>query len=189
MLLLQIGELGHGTFGVVVKALDLREKPSREVAIKLLSRGPFVSTTPSCALARLAIKPHKPIFKLSCSPGCAAAGTVTLASKFYCLLVKVMMFYVFLQIKNYKTYVKREIDNQSRLRHPLIVSIQEVLYCSTAWLRAGVLLHVTCLEEGCSGLHSVHTVCISPGSWRVNNGRDRGMLSCTGQRVPCMRPP
>lgn len=68
---IQIGELGHGTFGVVVKALDLRERPPREVAIKLLTRGSF--------------------------------------------------------IKNYKTYVKREIDNQSRLRHPLIVSIQEVL--------------------------------------------------------------
>ena len=66
----QVGELGHGTFGVVVKALDMRERPPREVAIKLLSRGNF--------------------------------------------------------IKQYKTYVKREIDNQSRLRHPLIVSIQEV---------------------------------------------------------------
>ena len=32
----------------------------------------------------------------------------------------------FLQIKNYKTYVKREIQNQSSLRHPLIVSIREV---------------------------------------------------------------
>ncbi|KAK9795493.1 hypothetical protein WJX73_006956 [Symbiochloris irregularis] len=67
---MQVGELGHGTFGVVVKAIDLRERPPREVAIKLLSRGNF--------------------------------------------------------IKQYKTYVKREIDNQSRLRHPLIVSIQEV---------------------------------------------------------------
>ena len=40
---LQVGELGHGSFGVVVKALDMREKPPREVAIKLLSRGNFVS--------------------------------------------------------------------------------------------------------------------------------------------------
>ena len=31
-----------------------------------------------------------------------------------------------MQIKNYKTYVKREIQNQSSLRHPLIVCIREV---------------------------------------------------------------
>ncbi len=35
---------------------------------------------------------------------------------------------VALQIKNYKTYVKREIQNQSLLRHPLIVSIREVCH-------------------------------------------------------------
>ena len=68
--LLQTGELGQGTFGVVIKALDLRTQPPVEVAIKLLPRGDFV--------------------------------------------------------KNYKTYVKREIQNQSGLRHPLIVSIKEV---------------------------------------------------------------
>ena len=67
---LQTGELGQGTFGVVIKALDLRTQPPVEVAIKLLPRGDFV--------------------------------------------------------KNYKTYVKREIQNQSGLRHPLIVSIKEV---------------------------------------------------------------
>ena len=67
---LQTGELGQGTFGVVIKALDLRTHPPVEVAIKLLPRGDFV--------------------------------------------------------KNYKTYVKREIQNQSGLRHPLIVSIKEV---------------------------------------------------------------
>lgn len=37
---------------------------------------------------------------------------------------------VTLQIKNYKTYVKREIQNQSLLRHPLIVSIREVCHTS-----------------------------------------------------------
>ena len=37
---------------------------------------------------------------------------------------------VALQIKNYKTYVKREIQNQSLLRHPLIVSIREVCHNS-----------------------------------------------------------
>ena len=31
-----------------------------------------------------------------------------------------------LQVKSYKTYVKREIENQSRLRHPLIITIKEV---------------------------------------------------------------
>ena len=30
------------------------------------------------------------------------------------------------QVKDYKNYVKREIENQSRLRHPLIIFIQEV---------------------------------------------------------------
>ncbi|DBB15364.1 TPA: hypothetical protein ACH3X3_003607 [Trebouxia sp. C0006] len=66
----QLAELGHGTFGMVVKALDIRTVPPSEVAIKMLPRGDF--------------------------------------------------------IKNYKTYVKREIQNQSLLRHPLIVSIREV---------------------------------------------------------------
>ena len=42
------------------------------------------------------------------------------------------------QIKNYKTYVKREIDNQSRLRHPLIVSIQEVSSAPPAPLMPGL---------------------------------------------------
>ena len=32
-----------------------------------------------------------------------------------------------LQVKNYKVYVRREIENQSSLRHPLIVSLREVL--------------------------------------------------------------
>ena len=40
----QIAELGHGTFGMVVKALDIRTKPPTEVAIKMLPRGDFVST-------------------------------------------------------------------------------------------------------------------------------------------------
>lgn len=66
----QNGFLGQGTFGIVVKALDLRTEPPLEVAIKLLPRGDIV--------------------------------------------------------KSYKTYVKREIENQSRLRHPLIITIKEV---------------------------------------------------------------
>lgn len=66
----QICLLGQGTFGIVVKAMDLRTDPSLEVAIKLLPRGDIV--------------------------------------------------------KSYKTYVKREIENQSRLRHPLIITIKEV---------------------------------------------------------------
>lgn len=41
---LQIAELGHGTFGMVVKALDIRTVPPTEVAIKMLPRGDFVST-------------------------------------------------------------------------------------------------------------------------------------------------
>ena len=39
---LQTAELGHGTFGMVVKALDIRTKPPTEVAIKMLPRGDFV---------------------------------------------------------------------------------------------------------------------------------------------------
>ena len=38
----QTGSLGHGTFGIVIKALDLRSEPPTEVAIKLLPRGDFV---------------------------------------------------------------------------------------------------------------------------------------------------
>lgn len=40
---MQIAELGHGTFGMVVKALDIRTTPHTEVAIKMLPRGDFVS--------------------------------------------------------------------------------------------------------------------------------------------------
>ncbi|KAK9918091.1 hypothetical protein WJX75_001144 [Coccomyxa subellipsoidea] len=71
----QIGCLGHGTFGIVIKALDLRSDPPTEVAIKLLPRGDFV--------------------------------------------------------KNYQLYVRREIQNQSSLRHPLIVSLREVFLTPT----------------------------------------------------------
>ena len=39
----QSGLLGQGTFGIVVKALDLRTNPPLEVAIKLLPRGDIVS--------------------------------------------------------------------------------------------------------------------------------------------------
>ena len=39
---LQTGSLGQGTFGIVIKALDLRSDPPTEVAIKLLPRGDFV---------------------------------------------------------------------------------------------------------------------------------------------------
>ena len=38
----QIRVLGQGTFGVVVKALDLRQQPPVVVAIKLLRRGEFI---------------------------------------------------------------------------------------------------------------------------------------------------
>ncbi|KAK9803878.1 hypothetical protein WJX72_001318 [[Myrmecia] bisecta] len=69
----QICQLGQGTFGVVVKALDLRT--NQEVAVKLLPRGDFV--------------------------------------------------------RNYKTYVKREIQHHSSLRHPLIVSLKEVFLTPT----------------------------------------------------------
>lgn len=38
----QIAELGHGTFGIVIKAWDMRTQPPTEVAIKMLPRGDFV---------------------------------------------------------------------------------------------------------------------------------------------------
>ena len=40
-----------------------------------------------------------------------------------------------LQVKNFKTYVKREIVHQSSLKHPFIVSLKEVrtLFASTAY--------------------------------------------------------
>lgn len=33
-----------------------------------------------------------------------------------------------LQVKNFKTYVKREIVHQSSLKHPFIVSLKEVIH-------------------------------------------------------------
>ena len=42
--LLQSCLLGQGTFGIVVKALDLRCDSPQEVAIKLLPRGDVVSS-------------------------------------------------------------------------------------------------------------------------------------------------
>ena len=40
------------------------------------------------------------------------------------------------QVRNYRQYVKREIQNQSSLRHPLIVSLREARRptdCHCAW--------------------------------------------------------
>ena len=48
----QTGSLGHGTFGIVIKALDLRSEPPTEVAIKLLPRGDFVRPLPSPPLRK-----------------------------------------------------------------------------------------------------------------------------------------
>ena len=105
--------LGQGTFGVVVKSLDLRCNPPQEVAIKLLPRGDIVSS-----------------------------GQLTLA-----LLVEgaalptAIQFQPVIQVKSYKTYVKREIENQSRLRHPLIITIKEVRSATDTVLSAS-LAHV-----------------------------------------------
>ena len=99
---LQTGELGQGTFGVVIKALDLRTQPPVEVAIKLLPRGDFV--------------------------------------------------------KNYKTYVKREIQNQSGLRHPLIVSIKEVSAVQSLTQQGSASRRTTLADT----LHSPPTLCAIP---------------------------
>ncbi|GAB4818130.1 hypothetical protein N2152v2_005176 [Parachlorella kessleri] len=72
----QTGLLGEGSFGRVLRAVDLRStQQPLEVAIKLLPRGDFV--------------------------------------------------------KNYKTYVKREIVHQSSLKHPLIINLKEVFLTPT----------------------------------------------------------
>ena len=42
---LQVSELGQGTFGTVILALDMRHNPPQEIAIKLLPRGKFVRPT------------------------------------------------------------------------------------------------------------------------------------------------
>lgn len=99
--LVQCGLLGQGTFGIVVKALDLRSSPPPEVAIKLLPRGDIVSSFSLLSLpssSSVAVLPRR---RLECD-------------------------WTSLQVKSYKTYVKREIENQSRLRHPLIITIKEV---------------------------------------------------------------
>lgn len=33
-----------------------------------------------------------------------------------------------LQLRNYRSYVQREIENQVQLQHPLIVAVREVLH-------------------------------------------------------------
>ncbi|KAK9809250.1 hypothetical protein WJX72_012085 [[Myrmecia] bisecta] len=71
----QMGVLGQGTFGVVIRAVDPEANPPQEVAIKLLPRGDFV--------------------------------------------------------KNFKTYVQREILHQSSLKHPFIVCLKEVFLTPT----------------------------------------------------------
>ncbi|KAL6770548.1 SNRK2F [Auxenochlorella protothecoides x Auxenochlorella symbiontica] len=72
----EIGDLGRGNFGLVLRALDTRPtSQSPEVAIKMLPRGEF--------------------------------------------------------IRNYKTYVKREIVHQSSLRHPSIIRLREVFMTPT----------------------------------------------------------
>lgn len=135
---MQIAELGHGTFGMVVKALDIRTTPPTEVAIKMLPRGDFVSPhmlgicsrPPACATClcrQLALIMALQHYSAST---CINDTDLTLNKQSclrYCCQVTVSSCpYTALQIKNYKTYVKREIHNQSSLRHPLIVSIREV---------------------------------------------------------------
>ena len=57
---LQIAELGHGTFGIVIKAWDMRTQPPTEVAIKMLPRGDFVGALP------LALAHHTACCALTC---------------------------------------------------------------------------------------------------------------------------
>jgi hypothetical protein len=39
-----------------------------------------------------------------------------------------MVYCCRVQVKNFKTYVKREIVHQSSLKHPFIVSLKEVIH-------------------------------------------------------------
>lgn len=118
---LQTGQLGRGSFGVVLRALDTRVEPQgEEVAIKLLPRGEFVSgrvwrrvyllvwsggntgSLPSCKRSETRSPPYPRLFAA--------------------------------QIRNYKTYVKREIIHQSLLRHPSIIRLREVCGRVNLWV-------------------------------------------------------
>ena len=133
----QVSELGQGTFGTVIKALDMRHNPPQEIAIKLLPRGKFVSPSPC-----LPEHPHYVSAGLCNFPACAgevhcSAVSVLCSSRLLpehaCAQGVWQTMSHALQVKDYKNYVKREIENQSRLRHPLIIFIQEV--CSDAQQR------------------------------------------------------
>lgn len=92
-----------------MKALDLRCNPPAEVAVKLLKRGEIVSLS-QCSGQHIGIQ---------------AAVTINVIQIWIHLTDSCLST---LQVKSYKAYVKREIENQSRLRHPLIITIKEVRF-------------------------------------------------------------
>ena len=83
---MQTGCLGHGTFGIVIKALDLRSDPPTEVAIKLLPRGDFVSASPllsCCTEVVIGLPRALTLFltvKSFCSDGAPLLGCFLLCS-------------------------------------------------------------------------------------------------------------
>ena len=108
--------LGEGTFGVVVKARDPEAPSGGEIAIKLLPRGDFVRPSHLApALACLA-----PACPLTTFRQAATGGWHTGFSW------HAVTCFGWSQVKNFKTYVKREIVHQSSLKHPFIVSLKEV---------------------------------------------------------------
>ena len=126
----------------MVKALDLRSDPPVEVAIKLLPRGEFVRAPSMLARPQLTAcgKGFACCLALFLnSPGPRARSPVRRGIK----LPRTLWGTMRRQVRNYRQYVKREIQNQSSLRHPLIVSLREARHptgcalCMVLWLSTG----------------------------------------------------
>ena len=111
---IQLGILGSGTYGLVIRARDTSDPDAQDVAIKLLPRGGFVSAAAARTHARTAALPAL------CHPTCPASPAHT-----HCPAPAPAPA-PRTQVKEYRRYVMREVMHHGGLKHPFIIDLKEV---------------------------------------------------------------
>lgn len=138
---LQTGVLGEGTFGVVVRACDPTTSGS-EIAIKLLPRGAPSAAWFSCHVWTVWLCCAQRSVQIIRFRACGCPITVCRACSECTSFIFSYRLPLYAGItagdfvKNFKTYVKREIVHQSSLKHPFIVSLKEVRFLSSSGCEA-----------------------------------------------------